>query len=298
MAQLARTSFRERIETLEDEWLSPLAMRSYPAVREDAGARLGPPHAVPARPRPDRALEAVPAPEAQDAGVHLAGGRPLPHPAHAHARGVRDRARGGAGARAERGPHRGDLARPRPRPPALRPHRRGGARRLRARARGERFPPQRAFTPCGGRARAAEPDGAGARRHPAPHGRRAAGDARGADRPAGGPGGVHQPRHRRRHPRRRARASRTCRAPRSSCSARPGRSGSRRWWWTCCVIRSEAADIVQGEEVGSAMLRLRSFMFERVYLGRARPGRAAAHRADDARAVRPPPGSSSATSRP
>ncbi len=29
----------------------------------------------------------------------------------------------------------------------------------------------------------------------------------------------------------------------------------------------EAADIVQGEEVGSAMLRLRSFMFEKVYLG-------------------------------
>jgi dGTPase len=29
----------------------------------------------------------------------------------------------------------------------------------------------------------------------------------------------------------------------------------------------EAADIVQGEEVGSAMLRLRSFMFEQVYLG-------------------------------
>src|SRR3954449_13054129 len=35
MAQLARTSFRERIETLENEWLSPLAMRSYPAVREE-----------------------------------------------------------------------------------------------------------------------------------------------------------------------------------------------------------------------------------------------------------------------
>src|SRR3954471_2608439 len=35
MAQLARTSFRERIETLEDEWLSPLAMRSYPAVRAE-----------------------------------------------------------------------------------------------------------------------------------------------------------------------------------------------------------------------------------------------------------------------
>ena len=35
MAQLARTSFRERIEALEDGWLSPLAMRSYPAIRED-----------------------------------------------------------------------------------------------------------------------------------------------------------------------------------------------------------------------------------------------------------------------
>src|SRR6187399_3495648 len=34
MAQLARTAFRERIERLEDEWLSPLAMRSYPALRE------------------------------------------------------------------------------------------------------------------------------------------------------------------------------------------------------------------------------------------------------------------------
>ena len=32
MAQLARTSFRERIEALEDEWLSPLATRSYPAA--------------------------------------------------------------------------------------------------------------------------------------------------------------------------------------------------------------------------------------------------------------------------
>ena len=29
----------------------------------------------------------------------------------------------------------------------------------------------------------------------------------------------------------------------------------------------EAGDIVQGEEVGGAMLRLREFMFERVYLG-------------------------------
>src|SRR5829696_5289570 len=35
MAQLARTSFRRRIERLEDESLSPLATRSYPAVRAE-----------------------------------------------------------------------------------------------------------------------------------------------------------------------------------------------------------------------------------------------------------------------
>src|SRR5918998_2965134 len=35
MAQLARTSFRERIERLENESLSPLATRSYPAVRDE-----------------------------------------------------------------------------------------------------------------------------------------------------------------------------------------------------------------------------------------------------------------------
>ena len=34
MAQLARTSFRERIERLEEEALSPLAARSYPARRQ------------------------------------------------------------------------------------------------------------------------------------------------------------------------------------------------------------------------------------------------------------------------
>jgi dGTPase len=33
MAQLARISFRDRIERLETEWLSPLATRSYPARR-------------------------------------------------------------------------------------------------------------------------------------------------------------------------------------------------------------------------------------------------------------------------
>ena len=64
----------------------------------------------------------------------------------------------------------------------------------------------------------------------------------------------------------RAARSRTCRAPRSSCSARTG-SERIETLVVDLLDRSEAAgDIVQGEEVGGAMLRLREFMFERVYL--------------------------------
>ena len=44
-------------------------------------------------------------------------------------------------------------------------------------------------------------------------------------------------------------------------------SASRRWCATCSTTPRRPADIVQGEEVGGAMLRLREFMFERVYLG-------------------------------
>ena len=290
MAQLARTSFRERIETLEDEWLSPLAMRSYPAVRE--------------KPEPD-SDHRTPFQRDRDRIVHSKPFRRLKHKTqvfispegdHYRTRLTHTLEACGIARRVARALGLNEdlteaiCARPRPRPPALRPHRRGGARRLRARALGERFPPQRAFTPCGGRARAAEPDGAGARRHPAPHGRRAAGDARGADRPAGGPGGVHQPRHRRRHPRRRPARSRISRSPRSSCSARPGSERIETLVVDLLRHSEEAADIVQGEEVGGAMLRLRSFMFERVYLGERAQARAAAHRADAARAVRPPHG--------
>ena len=76
------------------------------------------------------------------------------------------------GAGPQRGPHRGDLARPRPRPPALRPHRGGGARRVRPRALGERLSPQRAFTACGGEDRGAQPHRArcatGIRHHTGP----------------------------------------------------------------------------------------------------------------------------------
>ena len=62
-----------------------------PLVR-DTRTRSGPrtdcrrAHAVPARPRPDRPLEAVPPAEGQDAGLHRPGRRPLPHAHDAHAR--------------------------------------------------------------------------------------------------------------------------------------------------------------------------------------------------------------------
>ncbi len=63
-----------------------------------ARARL--PHALRARPRSHRALARLPAARVQDAGLRLPRGRPLPEPAHAHARGQPDRAH--AGARAPR----------------------------------------------------------------------------------------------------------------------------------------------------------------------------------------------------
>ena len=110
-----------------------------------------------------------------------------------------DLAHGRAGAAAQRGPDGGDRARARRRPPAVRAHRRGRARPLRARALRPRLPPQRALAAGGRRARAPEPDRAGARRDPAPLERRGrAGDAGGQDRPAGRPDRLHQPRHRRR----------------------------------------------------------------------------------------------------
>ena len=167
---------------------------------------MRPAHAVPARPRPDRALEGVPAAEAQDAGVRGPGGRPLPHPAHPHAGGDPDLAHGRAGAAAQRGPDGGDRARARRRPPAVRPHRRGRARRMRARALRARVPAQRALPPGG---RGAQPHGGGAGRHPAPlERRRRAVDPRGQDRPARRPDRLHQPRHRRRAACRGARARR------------------------------------------------------------------------------------------
>ena len=105
------------------------AARSYPARRRVPEEDCGAAHAAPARPRPDRPLQGVPPPQAQDAGLRRARGRPLPHAADPHARGHADRAHRGPGAAPQRGPRRGDRPGPRPRPPAVRPHRRGRARR-------------------------------------------------------------------------------------------------------------------------------------------------------------------------
>ena len=71
----------------------PLVSRAARAAR----GRLRAAHAVPARPRPDRALQGVPAAEAQDAGLRRARGRPLPHAAHPHARGDADLAHASRG---------------------------------------------------------------------------------------------------------------------------------------------------------------------------------------------------------
>ena len=77
----------------------------------------------------------------------------------------------------QRGPHRGDRPRARPRPPAVRPHRRGRPRRVPARALRPRLPPLRALAAGRRRARARrrgpEPLRRRARRHPLPLGPRA-----------------------------------------------------------------------------------------------------------------------------
>ena len=92
------------------------------------------PQRVPARLRPHHPFHRVPAAGAQDPGLRLPRGRPLPHPADPHARSRPDRPLAGARARPRRGPRRGAGARPRPRPSAVRPCRRARARRLPRRA--------------------------------------------------------------------------------------------------------------------------------------------------------------------
>ncbi len=114
----ATATFEDRIRAWEEEFLGEQATRSYPARRRGPGARQPAAHALPARPRPDRPLQVLPPPQAQDPGLRRARRRSLPDAAHAHPGGLRDRPHRGPGARPQRGPDRGDRARPRPRPPA------------------------------------------------------------------------------------------------------------------------------------------------------------------------------------
>ena len=198
---------------------------------------------------------------------------------------------GRPGAAAERGPDRGDRARPRPRPRALRPHRRGGARRGALGALRPPLPPQRAVAPRRRASRArrarAQPHRRDPRRDPQPHGAERAGDPRGQDRPPGRPRRLHQPRHRRRASRRRAPRRTSCR---SEELALLGERGSRRIDTLVHDIvesSAEAGDIVQSEEIGRAMLDLRAFMFERVYLGPAAEEQRDARRRDGSPHLRP-----------
>ena len=256
----------------EEQWLSPLAVRSYESRGRnlpEEECRLRTPFQ---RDRDrDRPLEGVPPAPPQDAGLRRPGRRPLPHAADAHARDDRHRARRRARTAPERGSRRGDRPRPRPRAPAVRPRRRAGARRGGARTRRPRLPAQRAFAACRRAPRArrprAQPDVGGARRHPQ----------------------AHRCRSSRRRSRARSCASSTASPTSTTTSTTPsapasstrlscrrtelrvlGQSGSRRidtLVHDLVETSAQAGDIAQSDEIGGAMLSLRSFMFEHVYLG-------------------------------
>ena len=266
--------FASRIAAIEER----IAVAAGGALLRDARAAaarrrgLLAAHAVPARPRPDRPLQVVSPPEAEDPGVHRAAGRPLPHPADAHAGGVGHRPRRGPRAAAERGPGRGGRARPRPRPRAVRPHRRGGARPgARARLRPP-LPPQPALAADRRRARARrprpEPDPGGARRDPEPHRRQ---PSRPRSRAGSCGWSTASPTS--------TTTSTTRCGPASWTSAQlpdgagraaratPRRSGSTRWCTTWSSTRRSAGEVRQSPPIAEALLELRAFMFEHVYLG-------------------------------
>ena len=228
--------------------LVPGAARRAP--RSDCGAA----HAAAARPRPDRPLQGVPAPQAQDAGLRRARGRPLPHAADAHARGHADRAHGRARAAASTrtSPRRSGSATT----SATRRSATSARRSLDACLR-ERF---------GGGFRhyehslrvvdVLERDGAGLNlsddvrdgilchsgRAPTPR------DARGPDRADRRPRRLHQPRHRRRAARRRARRRGELPAERDRrARRRRARSASTRSSTTSSSTPRAAGDIVQGD---------------------------------------------------
>ena len=217
----AASGCQNRVVSIDLARRPPVPARR-PVLPGRAGAARGgvrAAHAVPARPRPDRALQGVPAAQAQDAGVRGARGRPLPHAAHPHARDDADLAhgrRGRCGSTRTSSEAIGlghDLGHP--------PFGHIGEDVLDRCAR-ERF--GRGFRHNEHSLRVVDVlerlnlTDAGARRDPAPLQRGGrAGDARGQDRAARRPHRLHQPRHRRR----------AC-APACSRVARPAGGGDRR----------------------------------------------------------------------
>ena len=216
MAQVARTSFRERIEQREDA-LSPLATHSYPALREREEPDSD--HRTPFQRDRDRIVhsEGLPPAQAQDAGLHRSRGRPLPHAPDPHVRGVRHRPQRGSRPGPQRGPDRGHRARSRPRPSPLRAHRGGGARRLR-RARAGGTPFATTSTRCGwwtGSSGSTSPSRCATASFATPVPSRRRRSRAGSS--GGRPDRLHQSRHRRRAARRSADLRRPPAGERSRC---------------------------------------------------------------------------------
>ena len=267
MATEATATFEDRVRSWEDEYLWDPATRSYPALRDEA--------------EPDSPVR-TPFQRDRDRIVHSKAFRRLKHKTQVFVAPEGDHYRTRLTHTLEACIISRTVARAlglnedlteavglaRPRASALRAHRRGGAGRG---AGGRWLPPQRALAARrrgdrGGR------DGPGLNlteqvrdgilRHGAPE----AGDAGGAAGADRGPGRLHQPRHRRRG----ASGDHLRVRPAGRRDRVAGATGAERVDALVqdMVERSRAAgDIEQSEEVGGAMLRLRKFMFDRVYLG-------------------------------
>ena len=154
MTKLARISFRERIERAEEARHSALATPSYPArrVREEPDSD----HRTPFQRDRDRIVHSKAfrrlkhktqvfiAPEGDHYRTRLTHTLETCGIARTVARalGLNEDLTEAIGLGHDLGP------------PAVRPHRRGGARQLRARALGPRLPPQRALAAHGRRDRA------------------------------------------------------------------------------------------------------------------------------------------------
>ncbi len=113
---------QEREELEKFWWVTSACAPPIPAAAAARRKRTRA-HMLSARCRPHHALEGVPASQAQNAGLSPAGGRPLPHPAHAHAEVTRLARTVGRALRLNEGSVRGHRSRPRSRPHAVRPRR-------------------------------------------------------------------------------------------------------------------------------------------------------------------------------